>query len=112
MKKAPPRRGETTTMARELSGADVRTPHCALRAQIPKAQDSKPPKITAASGRRSIWDLSFSRLGFARIGAFASPLAFTSGGPKIDFARPCSGALGFVMRYRSATVAGLHGLPC
>jgi hypothetical protein len=41
------------------------------------------------------------------------PRTFTSDGPEIGFAAPFeNGACGFVMRYRSATVAGFHGLPC
>jgi hypothetical protein len=43
----------------------------------------------------------------------SSPLAFTEACTSIGFVgRFHSGRPGFVMRYRSATVADSHGLPC
>jgi hypothetical protein len=45
-------------------------------------------------------------------GAFASSLAFTSDESEIGFARRLPPVGIRVMRYRSATVAGLHGFPC
>jgi hypothetical protein len=107
--RAPAQSGDT----REQSGADVRTPHCALRAQnlkTPKVQSSKRHRGLRPLLHFGIWRLAFV---ICALGAFSSPLAFTSGEPKIGFARALVGrALGFVMRYRSATVAGFHGLPC
>ncbi|HTB79941.1 MAG TPA: hypothetical protein VK717_03540 [Opitutaceae bacterium] len=99
---------------REPPGPDVRTPHFrAPNAQISKRQGPNLKIVRGPAGRRNFLEFGgLEFLNFARSRA-SSLLAFTRARAPIGFARAAEAARWeSVMRYRSATVAGFHGLPC
>ena len=85
---------------------DVRTPHFARSAR--KVSSFKEPSIKGAA---SSWYLLLVTFLLRAPRAHLPPRLR----PRMDRELALPGACrryGFVMRYRSATVAGLHGLPC
>jgi hypothetical protein len=75
----------------------------------PKSRLQKPPAPRNGADDFGIWRLEF---GFCALPArLPRPLAFTGALAPIGFFAGSDPAWEFVMRYRSATVAGFHGLP-
>jgi hypothetical protein len=89
-------------------GPDVRTPHVShVARQTTGAIASGPsPAPRRPPGPRLL-------LLVARAPRASSPLAFTGRrSARLALPAPARARWGSVMRYRSATVAGFHGLPC